>query len=108
MKTDLLTQIRLCDLPLPQTEYRFHDKRKWRFDYAWPVQMVALEIEGGTFLPGGGRHNRPRGFRQDIDKYNAAALLGWTVLRCTPTMVNNGEALTLIKRAINVLGSRLE
>ena len=29
-------------------EYRFHPTRKWRFDYAWPENKIALEVEGGS------------------------------------------------------------
>ena len=30
----------------PQREYRFDDVRKWRFDFAWPSLMFAVEVEG--------------------------------------------------------------
>lgn len=29
-------------------EHRFHPTRRWRFDFAWPDEKVALEVEGGT------------------------------------------------------------
>lgn len=66
----------------PVAEYRFHATRKWRFDYAWPVAKIALEVEGGAFTQG--RHTRGRGFLEDMDKYNAATLAGWRILRVTP------------------------
>lgn len=69
-------------LPAPETEWLFHPTRKWRFDYAWPKDLVALEVEGGVWTRG--RHVRGAGYLKDIEKYNAAQLLGWTVLRCTP------------------------
>ncbi len=65
------------DLPLYSDEFKFHPKRKWRFDYAWPDKKIALELDGGTWLRGGGRHNRD----SDREKMNAAVLLGWKVLR---------------------------
>jgi len=68
-------------LPAPEAEYRFHEKRKWRFDFAWPDSMVAVEIEGGTFVRG--RHTRGMGHHKDCEKYNQATLLGWRVLRFT-------------------------
>lgn len=66
-------------IPAYETEYRFHPTRKWRFDYAWPAQMVALEIDGasGAF----GRHSRPGGMRGDNEKINTATAMGWRVLR---------------------------
>lgn len=75
----------LCDkhgIARPDVEYRFHPIRKWRFDYAWVDKKVALEVEGGAFS--GGRHTTGAGFRADIDKYNSATVLGWTVVRCLP------------------------
>ena len=69
-------------LPRPEREWKFDAKRRWRFDYAWPHQMVALEVEGGVWT--GGRHTRGAGFVRDMEKYNRAAVLGWRLLRVTP------------------------
>ena len=55
--------------------------RRWRFDFAWPDRMLAVEIDGGAFS--GGRHTRGAGFSEDCRKLNAATLLGWRVLRFT-------------------------
>lgn len=63
-------------------EYRFHPKRKWRFDAAWPEKMIAVEFEGGIWT--GGRHTRGKGYENDCEKYNNALLLGWRVFRLTP------------------------
>lgn len=85
-------------LPEPVTELKFHPLRKWRFDYAWPLQMVALEVEGGVFA--GGRHTRGRGFVADMEKYNAAAVLGWKLIRCTPQQLSRGEVMATIRAAM--------
>jgi len=76
-------------LPPPQKQYRFHPTRKWRFDFAWPVGKIALEVEGGVWTQG--RHVRPLGFEKDIEKYNEAALLDWLVLRTTDKSFRNGR-----------------
>jgi hypothetical protein len=73
---------RAARLPVPVQEYRFAAPRRWRFDYAWPDRLVALEVEGGIWT--GGRHTRGAGFEKDIHKYNAAALVGWRLFRTTP------------------------
>lgn len=73
-------------LPVPAAEHRFHDKRMWRFDYAWPAQKIALEVEGGIWTQG--RHTRGKGVLADMLKYNAAAVLGWRLLRCTPDQLD--------------------
>lgn len=63
----------------PETEYRFHPTRRWRFDFAFPKPMIAIEIEGGVWT--GGRHIHPVGFEKDCEKYNEATKLGWKVYR---------------------------
>ena len=73
----------------PEREYRFHPTRMWRFDFAWPAFLIAVEIEGGN----GGRHQRMGGFASDCEKYNAAAKLGWRVMRYTTSMVMRGDAI---------------
>jgi len=83
----------------PEKEYRFHPVRRWRFDYAFPEQMVAVEIEGGVWTQG--RHTRGSGFVKDMEKYNAAAELGWLVFRYSPQMVESGEAVAQIEKVIN-------
>lgn len=99
-------------LPLPQTEVRFHETRRWRFDFAWfgimpdpsglprgIEPMVALEVEGGAYSRG--RHTRGNGFIADMEKYNEAAVRGWKVLRVTPSQLCTLETIQLIKRALN-------
>ena len=77
------------DAPEPVREHRFCD-RLWRFDFAWPDQMVAVECEGGIWSSG--RHVRGNGFRKDVEKYNAALTLGWRVFRCTAGMLERDPA----------------
>lgn len=87
-------------LAVPVPEHRFHPDRMWRFDFAWPVQLVALEIEGGTRRAGGGRHNRAAGYADDCVKYTEAALHGWRVLRATWEQVSSGLVYGYIDRAL--------
>lgn len=71
-------------LPELLPEYEFHPVRHWRFDYALPVSLIAIEIEGGIWRAGGGAHSHPTAILRDMAKYNAATLLGWRVLRYQP------------------------
>jgi len=87
----------------PEREYRFHPVRKWRFDFAFPAEKLAIEIEGGIWT--GGAHNRGLHFQSDAEKYNAAVKLGWRVLRYSTEMVLRADA---INDVLAVLNSRKE
>ncbi len=86
-------------LPPPVTEYRFHESRRWRFDYAYPDAKVAMEVEGGVWV--GGRHVRGGGYINDCEKYNEAQILGWKVLRFSHSQIKTGYAFGVIARALN-------
>ena len=87
---------RAAGLPEPVPEYRFHPHRKWRFDYAWPLHRLALEVDGGVWTQG--RHTRGSGFLGDMLKFNNATLLGWRVLRYTPQQL--GQAIADLRIAL--------
>lgn len=76
-------------------EHRFCE-RKWRFDFAIPSLMLALEIEGGVWS--GGRHTRGKGYQGDLTKYATATSLGWTVFRFSTEDVLQGRDLEHLSR----------
>ncbi len=93
------------------SEIRFAPPRKWRFDWAvfsfvfdeksklrTPVRL-AIEIEGGAWTRG--RHTRAAGFIRDMEKYNKAACLGWSILRFTPDQIRRGEDIPVIREWLN-------
>lgn len=98
----LAFHIRAGKLQKPEREFRFDPVRKWRFDFAWPDKMVAVEVEGGIWT--GGRHTRGVGFLNDCSKYNHASLLGWMILRFPVEVIESGEALQVIEKALNQKG----
>lgn len=103
--------------------------RNWRADRAWPEYRILFEIEGGgfgnvfkagkgttttrkkngervrveveegTLIRVGGRHSTGAGMANDIEKYNAATLLGWMVIRATPDQIRDGYAIDCLERA---------
>ena len=81
-----------------EREYRFHPCRQWRFDFAWPAQKVAVEVEGGTWIAG--RHNTGTGMENDCEKYAEAMCLGWIVLRVTTRQVRQGKALAWLQKIL--------
>lgn len=82
-----------------EREHKFYETRRWRFDFAWRAQRVAVEVEGGVW--NGGRHVTPKGFISDCEKYTRAALEGWTVLRFVPAKNWTEEAIPLIVEALS-------
>lgn len=97
----LAAQMRILGVEEPERQYRFRGasgKRRWRFDFAWPERRIACEVEGGIWIGGG--HTRGSGLTRDVEKHNAATLLGWRVLRATSNMVRDGRAVTLIEEAL--------
>src|SRR5688500_13730349 len=93
-------QCQLAGFPVPAAEFRFHGTRKWRFDYCWPAQKVALEVQGGIFQQG--RHTRGAGLEKEHEKLNAAAAMGYRVCYVTPKQIANGEALSVVKAALEI------
>ena len=105
LTSEFLIRWKLTDGPSLQSEYRFDDMRRWRFDFAEPLSKVAIELEGGVFrkqslrymdshnrlqqrlIAYPGRHNTGTGFANDCEKYLVAALKGWTIFRLTSNLI---------------------
>jgi len=106
----LALHIKALKLPEPVREFRFHKIRRWRFDFAWPDLMIAVEAEGGAEMHGRrtkqgkvlkSGHLTVSGFRKDCEKYNEAAALGWCVLRFSGAMIKDGTAIKTIERVVS-------
>jgi very-short-patch-repair endonuclease len=98
LEIHLATRIRQLRLPEPVTQHRFHPIRRWRFDFAWLDQRLAVEVDGGTYSAG--RHVRASGFHGDAEKLNAATELGWRILRFDRDMVIDDTAVATIARVL--------
>lgn len=99
LESAFAAQLEHAGLPAPEREFIFAPPRRFRFDFAWPVPRIAVELDGGTWI--GGRHTRGSGFERDLEKLNLAALLSWTVLRFTGAHLRSGDALRLTALALN-------
>lgn len=62
-------------------ELQFDNIRKFRFDWAIPDKMIAIEYEG--VFSKKSRHTTITGYTNDCTKYNLALRNGWRVLRYT-------------------------
>ena len=82
----------------PVFEHRFHPKRLWRMDYAWPESKVALEVDGGIWINGG--HNRGAQIVKTWEKENRANVMGWHILKCEPKTLMSEQTINLLKEAM--------
>lgn len=107
-------------IPRPETEYKFHETRKWKMDFAWPhnfsdtacfldekavayyttLKPVCLEVQGGIFIQG--RHSRGAALIKEWEKLNEAACLGYRILYCQPSDLCTTDMANTIKRALGI------
>jgi hypothetical protein len=109
---ETLLEAQLSQAGIPyEREYPFAKRlgRRWRSDFMawspestdrWYLGDLLIEIDGGSWVAG--RHTRGSGFEKDAEKLNAAAELGYRVLRYTPRMIESGEALEQIRRILSM------
>jgi hypothetical protein len=117
-----------CGLPTAQVEFKFHPARKWKFDFAFGVvgarseelgdrmpgfdsdantkllaarfSPLAIEVQGAIWT--GGRHSRGSGLVKEYEKMNAAAVLGWRVMYCTPQEIGTLKFARTIQAALKI------
>ncbi len=77
-----------------ETEFKFHPTRKWRSDYYIPKLKLLIEKEGGIYT--GQAHGSIKGILRDIEKYNMATILGYSVLRFQPKDLLTQNTLEMI------------
>jgi len=94
-ESTLANQLRVLKISFEQ-EYKFHPKRKWRADFHITGTKILIEVEGGVWS--GGRHTRGKGYIADMEKYNSAQELGYSVYRYSTEQVKSGKAIEEIRR----------
>jgi len=87
--------------PIPVSEYPFSQvvKRKHRADFAFPADKLLIEVDGGKYAVGGGRHAGDK----DKEKLNLANELGYRVLRYSPQMIEDNP-LSVVNQVLRCLG----
>ena len=81
-----------------EQEFYFHPERKWRADFHLIDKKILVEIEGGIWS--GGRHTRSKGYLGDMEKYNAATMMGFQVIRFSTDQVKSGHAIQQIEMMV--------
>ena len=106
----LAAQLEQAGIPF-EREVKFHPDRRWRADFEVFTRAfgdvgllvphdLLVEVEGGAYVQG--RHTRGPAFEKDCEKYAAAAILGYRVIRVTPRQVESGLALQWIRQALGM------
>ena len=90
----LIQQLRALKIEFVQ-EFKFHTTRKWRADFHIKNTKLLIEVEGGIWS--GGRHTRGKGYLGDMEKYNAATMMGFQVLRFSTEQVKSAFAINQIE-----------
>ena len=85
-----------------EQEFEFHPKRKWRADFHLVGKKILVEVEGAIWS--GGRHTRGKGYIGDMEKYNAATMMGFQVIRFSTDQVKSGLAIQQIEKMVGDLG----
>ena len=83
-----------------EQEFEFHPKRKWRADFHLVGKKILVEVEGAIWS--GGRHTRGKGYIGDMEKYNAATMMGFQVLRFSTEQVKSGLAIQQIEKMVGL------
>ena len=79
-------------------EYQAIKGRKFRWDFCFKGARLLVEINGGTFTKGA--HSTGTGIRRDYEKNNLAQLAGWRCLMFDGEMVRSGEAVEVVRKAL--------
>ncbi len=82
------------------TQFKFHETRKWMFDFAFVDLKLAIEIDGGIWNEKGG-HTTGVGYESDRKKDEAA------LLACTPSMVKAGDAIRTTEILVKMKSAKL-
>lgn len=83
-----------------EQEFEFHPKRKWRADFHLVGKKILVEVEGAIWS--GGRHTRGKGYIGDMEKYNAATMMGFQVIRFSTDQVKSGHAIQQIEKMVGL------
>jgi hypothetical protein len=81
------------------SEWRFAPPRRFRFDFAHLPSKIAIEIQGGIFMPNSG-HNNGAALVKEYEKLCLASSLGWRIFFLSSVTVSDENIYKLIAQAI--------
>ena len=94
-------QVAKLGLPAPVAQFRFDDTPVgWRWDFAWPMYRLLVEINGGVYQDKPTGHRSIRGVVRDYAKLNAATARGWWSMAFESKAVESGDAVRVVEEFI--------
>jgi len=100
-------QCRSLGLPVFEQQFLFAKAalgRQWAADFYFAKHRLIVELQGAIWQRGGGGHSHPTGILKDMEKHNAAVLLGLSVLAFTTDQVTSGEAVAFTQKVLTAGG----
>lgn len=95
MEELLAEQCRLAGLPKPERQAALVPGRRFRHDFFWPGASLAVEVQGGLWLPKGAHTGGSQ--EKDYEKAALTLLQGVTTLFVSGRHVKQGTALAWIE-----------
>jgi uncharacterized membrane protein len=94
LESQLAYMIKCVGLPEPVTQYRLPElpDRKFAWDFAWPVERLLVDVQGGTWVANSG-HTSGTGLERDCEKMVLGTLNGYRVMFVTGLQVKDGRAV---------------
>jgi hypothetical protein len=81
------------------SEYPFAKPRRFRFDFAHLPSKIAIELQGGIFMPNA-RHNNGAALVKEYEKLCLASSLGWRIFFLSSVTVSDENVYKQIATAI--------
>ena len=107
LETLLYEQVRQAGLPLPERQAALVPLRRFRHDFYWPNARLAVEVNGGTWIPGAA-HSGGAGIERDYEKAALTALNGVWTLFVSGRQVRSGQALAWIEGILRRSGANCD
>jgi len=86
---------------------RFIPKRRFEADFYFKDLKLALEIDGGVFLPKSG-HTSGEGYTKDRRRDQLALAHGIQTIRVTSNQVRSGEAIAFVSAYVPIRRKEIE
>ncbi len=100
LEEDLVRRLAFAGLPPGQRRVvGLVPGRRFEVDLWWPQARLAVEVEGGIWIPNGA-HSRPSKIERDAEKASLLACQGIRLVRVSEKTLRSGEGVRWIAAAL--------